>query len=151
MHLQGTLNRQIGDSRRLAGKIQQSLWRLQLAELADVKDSDQQQGPERDESTGRVNRTRQQRNAPIWQGLRFPNKLNGGDARLDSLKPTWLAASASEEPTSDGPGYMSKPWRRRETGTQTSGAGDRREDSDRKRCKTGASEAATESVATGWV
>ena len=32
----------------------------------------------------------------------FPNKLNGGDARLDGLKPTWAAASVSEAPTSTG-------------------------------------------------
>ena len=55
-----------------------------------------------------------------------------------------MVVSASEEPTSDVPEVTSKQQRRRETGAQAVEAGDRQEDGDRKRWKTGASDAATE-------
>ena len=62
-----------------------------------------------------------------------------------------LVGSQREEPTSAGHVNTSRQRRRRETGTQPAGAGDRREDSDRKReqAKQRWSEARTQAVATG--
>ena len=78
------------------------------------------------------------------KGLPFPNKLNGGDARLDGLKSDMVGRQPNEEPTSKGRGNMYRQQRRYNTGTQKVEAAVRREDSNGKqRIKEAATERGT--------